>query len=72
MAELLELAHLINEHRMAQVQIRRGRIKTRLDAQRAALARRSASSSSTSNSVGTPTDFVELLRQRSHRGGPGP
>ena len=36
MAELLELAHLVDEHRVAQMQIRCGRIEPRLDAQRLA------------------------------------
>ena len=34
MAELLKLAHLIEEHRVPEVQVRRGRVKARLDAQR--------------------------------------
>ncbi|MBS1188144.1 MAG: hypothetical protein H6R04_2162 [Burkholderiaceae bacterium] len=33
MAEILQLAHLVQHHRMAKVQIRRGRIKAELDAQ---------------------------------------
>ena len=37
-AELLELAQLVDEHRVAQMQIGRGRIKARLDTQRHAAA----------------------------------
>ena len=33
-AELLELAHLVEQHRVPEVQIRRGRVEARLDAQR--------------------------------------
>ena len=36
MAQLLELAHLVEQHRVAQVQIGRSRVEARLDAQRAA------------------------------------
>jgi hypothetical protein len=34
MTELLELAHLVEKHGVSEMQIRRRRIKTRLDAQR--------------------------------------
>jgi len=34
--QILQLAHLVEQHGMAKVQIRRGRVETRLDAQRAA------------------------------------
>ena len=34
MPEILELFHLLNEHRMTQMQIRRGRIESRFDAKR--------------------------------------
>ena len=36
MPEVLELAHLVEQHRVAQVQVRRGRVESGLDAQRAA------------------------------------
>ena len=36
MAQILELAHLVDQHGMAQVQVRRGRVEARLDAQRSA------------------------------------
>ena len=38
MAEILESAHLVDEHRVAEVQIRRGRIEAGFDAQRLATA----------------------------------
>ena len=34
--QVLELPHLVEQHGMAQVQVRRGRVETGLDAQRAA------------------------------------
>ena len=36
MAEVLELPHLVEQHRVAEMQIRRGRIESGLDPQRAA------------------------------------
>ena len=36
MAQILELAHLVEQHGVAQMQIRRGRIETGLDPKRAA------------------------------------
>ena len=36
MAEFLELPHLVDEHRVPEMQIRRGGIEARLDAQRLA------------------------------------
>ena len=36
MAEVLELPHLVEQHRVAQVQVRRGRVEARLDPQRPA------------------------------------
>ncbi len=37
MAELLELAHLVDEHRVPDVQVGRGRVEAGLDDQRPAL-----------------------------------
>ena len=34
MAEVLQLAQLVDQHRVTEVQVRRGRIEARLDAQR--------------------------------------
>jgi hypothetical protein len=36
MAEILQLAHLVQHHGMAQVQVGRGRVQAQLDAQRLA------------------------------------
>lgn len=38
MTKLLELTHLVQQHRMAQVQVRCGRVEASLDAQRLAFA----------------------------------
>ena len=50
MAELLELAQLVQEHGVAEVQVGRGRVEARLDAQRRAVRSRSTSSASTRSS----------------------
>ena len=36
MSQILELAHLVEQHRVSEMQVRRGRIEARLDAQGAA------------------------------------
>jgi hypothetical protein len=55
MAQILELAHLVEQHGMAQVKVGRGRVETGLDAQRAP-SRRRASSSSLDDFVGAAAD----------------
>ena len=72
MAQLLELPHLVEQHGMAEVQVRRGRIEARLDAQRAAELQAGLQLVALEDLVGAATDEVEgLLCVRVTLGGQG-
>ena len=61
MAVLLESAHLVDEHRMAEVKVGRGRIETRLDAQRLTACKLAYELGLDQQLSATATDLPELL-----------
>src|SRR5687768_9627892 len=67
MTQVLELPHLVEQHGMAQVQVRRGRVETGLDPQRAPRLHGSAQPRlqflALEDLVGAPGDEVESVVQ---------
>ena len=61
MTEILELAHLVEQHGMAEVQIRRGRIEAGLDAQRPAQPEARLQILTLDDFIGAATDQVERV-----------
>jgi hypothetical protein len=60
-AELLEPAHLVDQHRVADVQVRRRRVEAGLDHQRPAFGQFRAQRTLRQHLFGTPGQFLELL-----------
>ncbi len=71
MAEVLELTHLVQQHRVAQVQVRRGGVEAGLDAQRAAFLQARAQILELEDLVGTAADQGKGFFNRGHVTTPG-
>ena len=65
--QLLELAHLVDEHGVAEVQVRRGRVEARLDPQRLAAGQLLRQVGLGQELGGAAAQFLELLCRRQHR-----
>ena len=61
--EILELPHLVQQHRMAEMQIGRGRIEARLDPQRPAELEARLELLALDDLVGTAADQIERVLQ---------
>ncbi len=66
MAEVLELPHLVEQHGVAEVQIRRRRIEAGLDAQRAAELQARLELLALDDLVGAAADQIERVLQIGH------
>ena len=71
MAQILELAHLVQQHGVAEVQVGRGRIEAGLDAQRTASLQPRLELIKLEYFLGTAADNFEYIIQFSrHKGFP--
>jgi hypothetical protein len=70
-AEVLELAHLVQQHRMAQVQVGRGGVEAGLDPQRAAFLQARTQILELEDLVGTAADQGKGFFNRGHVTTPG-
>jgi hypothetical protein len=61
MPQILELAHLVEQHGVANVQVRRGRIEAGLDSQRSTQGQARLHLFDLENFFGTATDHVERV-----------
>src|SRR5258708_37270619 len=68
MAELLELPQLMDEHRMSQMQVRRGGVEPRLDLERPAALDSLAQVGFVDDVDGTPFQFGDLPFQVLYQG----
>ncbi len=69
MAQLLKLAHLVDEHRMAQMQIGRGGVEAGLDAQGFAPLQALSKLGLDQNLIGSSPYLDHLIRDGIHRAG---
>ena len=67
MSEFLELAHLVDKHRVSDVQIRRGRVEAGLDDQRAAFFQLLAKSAIRQDLLRAAAELAQLNVQIRHR-----
>ncbi len=63
-AEILKAAHFVNQHRVPEMQIRRGRVETGLDTQRLAPAQLGEQLGLEQDFGGAALEFGELLFRR--------